>query len=99
MSAEIDLRATPTGWMVSMALPGLESNDVHVSVEADMLRISSARKEAHDETSGHFHLHERSVGTFMRAFELPPEADLGRVKADLSAGVLTITIPRKEVIQ
>lgn len=94
---EIDLRATPTGWMVSMPLPGLESKDVHVSVEADMLRISSARKGTHDETSGHFQLRERSLDTFMRAFALPQEADLARVKADLSAGILTITIPRKEV--
>ena len=90
----LDVRATRDGWTVSMDLPGLDPKDVHVSLEADMLRISGARKEAHDEDADRFHLRERSFGTFMRAFVLPPEADRERLHADLNAGVLVISIPR-----
>lgn len=96
---ELDLHTTKEGWMISMDLPGLDPGDVHVSIEADMLRISGARKEEHDESKDHFHLRERSYGTFMRAFMLPEEADRERVQADLVAGVLKVSIPRLPHLQ
>ncbi len=40
---------------------------------------------------------ERSYGTFARYFTLPETVDSERVRADYSAGVLTVTLPKKEV--
>jgi len=40
---------------------------------------------------------ERSYGTFERVFALPETLDTEAVKADYKNGVLTITLPKKEV--
>jgi HSP20 family protein len=40
---------------------------------------------------------ERSYGHFERAFALPETVDFDAVKAEYKNGVLTITIPKKEV--
>lgn len=41
-----------------------------------------------------YHLSERSVGTFQRAFSLPGELKHDEVKASLKNGVLTVTVPK-----
>ena len=40
---------------------------------------------------------ERSYGTFARYFTLPDTVETDKVKADYKNGVLTITLPKKEV--
>ncbi|MDZ4798617.1 MAG: Hsp20/alpha crystallin family protein [Bryobacteraceae bacterium] len=44
-----------------------------------------------------YHRIERSYGTFARSFTLPSTVDTERVRADYKAGVLTITLPKKDV--
>ncbi|KAK5956140.1 hypothetical protein OHC33_002713 [Knufia fluminis] len=41
-----------------------------------------------------YHLTERSIGTFQRAFSLPGELKHEEVKASLRNGVLTVTVPK-----
>ena len=40
---------------------------------------------------------ERSYGTFERVFTLPDTVNAEGVKADYKNGVLTVTLPKKEI--
>ena len=44
----------------------------------------------------HFHRIERSYGSFVRSFTLPPTIDAGKVNAEYRAGVLTVRLPLRE---
>ena len=44
---EPGLQATGGGWIVSLPISAAAAGDVHISIEADVLRVSDTRDEAH----------------------------------------------------
>ena len=50
-----------------------------------------------DKTEGGWHRVERAYGNFERAFTLPETVNPEGTKADYKNGVLTITLPKKEL--
>ena len=59
--------------------------------------MKGERKFEEQKESKGFHRIERSYGAFVRAFSLPDTVDGEKVKADYKNGVLTVTLPKKEV--
>jgi HSP20 family protein len=57
----------------------------------------SARKES--EGGRKFHRVERSYGTFVRSFQLPTNVDAEKAQAQLTDGVLTLRLPKKDVVK
>ena len=47
-----------------------------------------------DEKDKDWHVVERSVGSFRRAFTLPFDPDPDKVEAKFEKGVLTVTVPK-----
>lgn len=84
-------------YRVEVAAPGLTKNDFKVSLDDNVLTISS-EKEARNETSEEDFLRkEFSYSSFSRCFTLPETTDAEKIKATHKDGVLSITIPKKEV--
>ncbi len=82
----------------TLELPGLEPEDIDVTVENNVLTVSGEKKRARtqgDETGGTVH-QERRYGRFDRSFILPRNVDAAHVDADYENGVLTIVLPRTE---
>jgi HSP20 family protein len=83
-------------FVIVIELAGLGPDDVEISVEEGTLAVSGERKfyESMDEAG--FHRVERRFGTFARSLSLPSTADVSRIEAGFEAGLLTITVPKKE---
>jgi HSP20 family protein len=88
----VDVREDAERITLVADLPGLEQSDVELSIDKNILTLRGERRRDADKASGH---HERAHGHFSRAFTLPPTVDLGHVSADMRAGVLTVTLPKK----
>ena len=78
-------------YKISAELPGLDAKDVDVSVSGNMLVLKG---EKHQEKDKNYYFSERAYGSFQRAFELPASVDRDKISADVSKGVLTITLPK-----
>jgi HSP20 family protein len=87
----VDVREDAERITLVADLPGLEQSDVAISIEQNVLTLRGERRRDGD-ASGH---RERIHGLFSRAFTLPPTVDLEHVSADMKAGVLTVTLPKK----
>jgi HSP20 family protein len=61
--------------------------------------IKGEKKSEREETKESYHLVERSHGSFSRALRLPAAVDADKIGAQYEKGVLTITCPKKEVVQ
>ena len=81
--------------LVELEVPGLKGQQVDVSVVGNQLSIELERPETTEEGVT-YHRRERPVGSFTRVLRLPGEVDADGVEAELSDGVLTITLPKAE---
>jgi HSP20 family protein len=96
-SPAVDIVETENELVLKADVPGVELKDVDVQLENGTLTVKGERKFENEEKGKGFHRMERSYGSFVRYFTVPDSVDAERVKADYQAGVLTITLPKKEV--
>jgi HSP20 family protein len=80
---------------VELELPGVQNDQIELSVVGDELSIKVERPDAEPQGAT-YHRRERGVGAFARVVRLPIEVDADRVQAELRHGVLTITLPKAE---
>ena len=92
----IDVYETEDRYVIAAEVPGLARADVDLAVEDARLTIRGQRLDR-PATAGdvvHFHQVERGHGSFARTFEFASKIDVDAVEADLTNGVLTITLPK-----
>jgi HSP20 family protein len=82
--------------VLKLEVPGIKQQDLDVRVENQTLTVKGERKFEADEKQENFHRIERRYGSFVRSFTLPETVDTGAVKAGYDAGVLTISLAKKE---
>jgi HSP20 family protein len=81
---------------ITMELPGVDPNDVRLSLENNVLTIRGEKKQQLDDTSERVHRFERTYGMLERTFVLPNTVDSERIDARYENGVLLVTIPKAE---
>jgi HSP20 family protein len=92
----VDICESDGTYLFKADIPGMNKEDIVVSITEGMLSIQGERKQASEETRPHFHRIERSYGSFSRSFSLPNDADLNTVHAHCENGELTVSITKKE---
>ncbi|WP_321397669.1 Hsp20/alpha crystallin family protein [Emcibacter sp.] len=97
LSPSTDITETKESYEISVELPGLEDKDVVLSLKDNVLTLKGEKKEEREEKKTDYHLTERSYGSFMRSFTLPPNVDADGIHADFYNGVMTIVLPKTEV--
>ncbi|MEA2868128.1 MAG: hypothetical protein QOE39_2843 [Bradyrhizobium sp.] len=90
----IEISETDKAIEVTAEMPGLERNDVEISIEDDALTIRGEKKIEEDQKDKNVQHSERTYGVFLRVLQLPPGIDPSSVQATMSNGVLKITIPK-----
>jgi HSP20 family protein len=91
-----DILETANEIVVQLDLPGHKAEDIQIKVENDILSVQSERKLDGGRQAETYHRSERSYGKFLRTFALPATVDSGRTVASYEAGVLQITLPKRE---
>jgi HSP20 family protein len=92
-ACRLNLAETRDALELTLELPGLDENDVQVSVSDGVLTVSGEKKIEAEEMDKAWRFFERSYGAFSRSIELPKGVDADRIRASLEKGVLKVTIP------
>ena len=92
----VDVQQCDSDIVVTAELPGLKKKDVKVELTEDALIIQGERKQEHKEDHEGFHRWERSYGQFYRSIPLPEGAKTDQAKAELTDGVLKVSVPVAE---
>jgi HSP20 family protein len=77
-------------------VPGVQPEDVKISLENNLLTIRGEKRQQAEETTERVHRYERTYGSFERAFSLPTTVDPEKIVASYANGLLTVTIPKAE---
>lgn len=92
----VDIVESDTDIVIKAELPGIESKDVTISLENNVLTLKGERHVEKEINRENYHRMERATGSFSRSFAIPASIDGDRVTADFRNGLLTITLPKKE---
>jgi HSP20 family protein len=88
----VDLCETGDAFVFTAELPGLTRDQIRIDVHENRVTLQG-RREARVSCE-QYHQVERGNGEFLRTFVLPHAVNPDAVSADLSDGVLTITVPK-----
>ena len=95
----VNIMENEDSFSIAVAAPGLTKEDFKVKVDDDVLTISSEKAQANEEQEGKFSRKEFSFQKFERSFFLPENVDEEKIEAKYDAGILTLTLPKKEEAQ
>ncbi len=93
----VDIFETENELVLKADLPDVKLEDIDIQVENGTLTLKGERRFEKDEKNKGFHRIERSYGSFVRYFTLPETVDAEHVRAGYDKGVLSVTLPKKEV--
>lgn len=89
-----NLAETETAYEVTLDLPGVKPEEVHVEMRNGELWITGEKKEEKEEKGKAFHRLERTYGRFERLLPLPGTVNEEKIEAAFKDGVLKVTLPK-----
>ncbi len=92
----IDIKETSKGFEIAAEIPGMDREDIDVSVHDGVLTLSGEKKVEKDEKGTNYHHIERSYGCFSRDIALPDTVDADTVEATYKNGVLSICMHKTQ---
>jgi len=99
LAPRMDVAETDKEIEITAELPGLEEKDVEVNVAGDVLTIKGEKKAEKEQKDKNYHMVERSYGSFYRSLTLPAGINTDAIKANLTNGVLKVTVPKPAAAQ
>jgi HSP20 family protein len=91
-----DIAELENEYLVKLELPGVNKDDVGITVESNILTIRGEKKFEKDEKKDNFHRIERTYGSFERSFTLPSTIRTDKIDAVYKDGILTVSLPKAE---
>jgi HSP20 family protein len=95
----LDMYQTAEEVVVKAALPGVRAEDVDISVANDVLTLHGEFKQEEERKDATYHVREQRYGSFERAIMLPTMVKTDQAKAAFENGILTITLPKAEIVK
>jgi HSP20 family protein len=95
----LDVTESEEGYVVNASVPGINPDDVEITIEEDVLTIKgefSKDSEIEEET---YLIRERRAGSFSRSIRFPVEVNAEAVDAIYENGVLTLNVPKVEEVK
>ena len=95
----VDIVEEKDRFVLRADVPGVQPEDIDVSMDNGTLSISGERRAIATEEDAGVQRIERATGRFLRRFTLPETANAEAVAARSANGILEVTIPKAPEIQ
>ncbi|MGQ3413088.1 Hsp20/alpha crystallin family protein [Natrinema sp. LN54] len=94
----LDLADEGDEFVVTIDVPGYESDDLELRLSGQTLAVSGQREHSQDlgGEEENYIRRERETKSFSRQLRLPEPVDDDAVKASVNNGILTIRLPKRE---
>ncbi len=92
----LDVTEDDEGLTLTAEMPGLDREDLEVSIDDHVLTLRGEKKEEETTEGANVHRVERRYGHFERHIRLPAYVDTEKVEASYKDGVLRLRMPKAE---
>jgi HSP20 family protein len=89
----IDVYEKKHNVVAEMSLPGVQEDDIDISIEDELLTISGQREEEKETNGKNYYSKEIKRGSFTRTVRLPRMIDAAKAEASYKADVLKVMVP------
>jgi HSP20 family protein len=93
----LDVASDEKEYSIKVELPGIDLTNISLEYSSDTLKIKGEKRQEKEEKDKDFYRIERSYGSFQRILDIPEDADADNITSNYKDGVLSITIPRKQL--
>jgi len=92
----LDISERKDAYLVTVELPGVEADDLEITMEDGLLTIQGERQFTSESSEQQFHRVERRYGAFRRSITLPAHVMAEGIQALVDNGVLQVLVPKME---
>ncbi len=93
----VDIKENDDNYIIKADFPGMDKDDIKVSIDNNMLTIEAEHDESKEDKEGKYLRQERRYGKYSRSFNLGKDVDESKIIADFDKGVLSLQIPKGNV--
>ena len=83
---------------IDMDIPGFEKKDINIECKDGYLIISAEKEQETNDENKNYIRRERTYGKYERSFYIG-EIENDNIKASFTNGILSITVPKKELVE
>ena len=98
LTIALDVTEGEDVYTVVASIPGINPDDVNIVMEDDVLTIEG-QIASNDDEDMKYHLRERRYGSFKRSIRFPLTVDADAITADYDRGLLTLSVPKAEIVK
>lgn len=95
MHPSVDVSEKDEEVVVRAELPGVEPENIDLSLAESTLTLSGEKTESHEESAGEFYRKESRYGSFRRTIPLPCAVENETADAEFKNGVLTVRLKKQ----
>jgi HSP20 family protein len=93
----VNIREDEKNYILELAVPGIDKNDLKIDTNEDVLTISSETKKETEENKDGYKRKEFSYSSFCRSFYIPENVNRDKIEANYKDGILSVGLPKQEV--
>jgi HSP20 family protein len=95
----LDVAETEDNYLVKATVPGINIDDLEITLEDDVLLLKGEIKQEEDVEEAKYHLRERRYGSFSRSIRFPMAVNGDAVEATYTNGILSLNVPKAEAVK
>ena len=95
----VNVKETDKSYLLEVVAPGFEKTDFKVNLDQNLLTISAEKKDEVKQENQKQIRREYSYRSFKRSFTIDEKIDATNIEASYINGVLTLNLPKKEVVK
>src|SRR6202020_2903946 len=92
----VNIAETENEFHIELAVPGLKKEDFKISLDKNVLSVSTEKKTENVEEGKKYSKREYTYNSFVRSFTLPESADQSKIAAEYTDGILKLNVTKKE---
>ena len=98
-SPRMDMIETEDAYTVKLTMPGIDKDDIDISVADGVLTIKGETKEDAEDEKATYLVREHKHYSYYRSVRLPSEVVADKAEAEYKNGVLKLTLPKAEEVK
>jgi HSP20 family protein len=92
----VNIKEDEKNFILELAVPGIDKNDLRIDINEDILTISSEARKETEESNEAYKRKEFSYSSFCRSFYIPENVNRETIEAGYKDGILSVSLPKQE---